>query len=629
MSNYIKNEIRTIDSDIDYVLLRPGIYYGSMSPTDNTGYIYNKDTLKMEATTVSYTEGLIKAVSEIIDNSCDEALRTRFEICNKIDVVIKDNVVIVKDNGRGVPVEDDAYVGAFTSLKTGSNFGDQNGEDRETLGANGVGSAICNILSTSFKATSVTQDGKRGILICKNNMRDISHKVDDAPKSVTHGTTVEFIPDYVRYSVSHMDDIHIGVIYTRLINLAMTFPNITFTFNGRMIKVDTFRDYMKHYSTAFEVLYETETMSIGVFPSEEYKFVHFANGLNISDGGNIMDYVSNNIVTKFTERLKKGFSKITNPAVKQKLGVVLVLRGMKNLSFSNQMKTKLTNTFTQLGLPTLDYTSFAEKMFKNVNIKEPIIELYRIQQEMEKRAALKNVKGKTKERVEKFIPATKEMKNLILSEGLSAQALLMNLNSGITRTDCSFYSLLGKPLSVENGSNQQIANNKVIQALVSILDMNLSNKSIDAFTHENVVICTDSDDGGQIISSLLITFFNKFSPELIKQGRLKTLRLPLMIAFDTKGSVVEHFIDFKEYSLWAEGKNLSKYNIKYYKGLSGFMSNTVEELFNKYGVDKFLDTLEYTDDTEETIYNWMSNKTVDFRKQKLTASDAILDIGLT
>jgi DNA gyrase/topoisomerase IV subunit B len=268
-------------------------------------------------------------------------------------------------------------------------------------------------------------------------------------------------------------------------------------------------------------------------------------------------------------------------------------------------------------------------MFKNVNIKEPIIELYRIQQEMEKRAALKNVKGKTKERVEKFIPATKEMKNLILSEGLSAQALLMNLNSGITRTDCSFYSLLGKPLSVENGSNQQIANNKVIQALVSILDMNLSTKSIDTFTHENVVICTDSDDGGQIISSLLITFFNKFSPELIKQGRLKTLRLPLMIAFDTKGSVVEHFIDFKEYSLWAEGKNLSKYNIKYYKGLSGFMSNTVEELFNKYGVDKFLDTLEYTDDTEETIYNWMSNKTVDFRKQKLTASDAILDIGLT
>jgi DNA gyrase/topoisomerase IV subunit B len=459
-------------------------------------------------------------------------------------------------------------------------------------------------------------------------MNNIVIKTDKAPASSVRGTTVEYIPDYKLFGITDLQsekDPHLDVLYTRLMNLSIAYPGMKISFNGKMVKANNFKDYVKHFSDKAVILNESDRIMVAVYPTDGYEFTHIANGLLASEGGNLNDYIVNGIVTKFTERLQKSYKKLTTTSIKSKIGIISIVRDVKGLKYSSQTKEKITNNYTSTDLPLLPFAEYAEILNKSKNIREEIIELYRIQQEMEKRKAIAGVKKATKERVQGHIKATQTLENLNVSEGLSPQGLLMEV---LPRSNNGFYGLTGLFTNVEKATNDKIAKNKVIQDLVNILDIDMVKHSIDNITYKNVIISSDSDGPGIFIAGLLITFFNKFAPDFIKQGRLKRNVLPLMIAFDKKGKIVEAFKYFRDFVAWKEKNDESKYEIKYYKGLASFDSSLVKDLFSKYGQDYFIETYTYNEENpHDMLKNWFSESTIEWRKTQLLNAPE-LDIGI-
>lgn len=156
-------------TDRDHILLRPAMYIGSTTLEEHQQFISG------QWTELKYSSGLVKIINEIIDNSVDEAIRTKFKFANKIDVQINNEKVSVSDNGRGIPQdlietpEGEKLlrpVLAWTRTKAGSNFSN----DRVTVGMNGVGSSLTAIFSKEF--TGITADGKNEVLVQINNNAD-------------------------------------------------------------------------------------------------------------------------------------------------------------------------------------------------------------------------------------------------------------------------------------------------------------------------------------------------------------------------------------------------------------------------------------------------------------------------
>ena len=221
-------------TDREHILKRIGMYLGSDELNTEEMYIFEDDKFKKENT--RYVPALIKIVNEIIDNSVDEAIRTNFEYANKIKIDMDDTSFKVTDNGRGIPVEkhDGEYQPkiAWGYARAGSNFDDD--ANRVTIGTNGVGSYGANVLSKYFKG--ISQDGKNKI-VCEwsDNANPITYK-EKVTKSSKNGVEVYVEPDFERFKVKNFSETDFKIIKTRLVMLAMTYPEIKFYFNGEMIK---------------------------------------------------------------------------------------------------------------------------------------------------------------------------------------------------------------------------------------------------------------------------------------------------------------------------------------------------------------------------------------------------------
>ena len=159
-------------TDTEHVLLRPGMYIGSIKPQTEEVYLLDKRSYRFTPKEITYNPGFLKLFDEIVSNSVDEHKRNSKLNQIKIKIDLETNYISVWDNG-GIPVEIhkeyDEWVPEmiFSNLKTGSNFDDT--EDRIVVGTNGVGSTLTNIFSKEFVID--TCDGKKRFTqTFKNNM---------------------------------------------------------------------------------------------------------------------------------------------------------------------------------------------------------------------------------------------------------------------------------------------------------------------------------------------------------------------------------------------------------------------------------------------------------------------------
>ena len=450
----------------EHILERPNMYIGASNEVETEEYILSDNRIQKQ--TVKCIPGLLKIINEIIDNSVDIAIKTGFKGCNQVSVKMTDTEVIVEDNGPGIAVTknaDNEYLPlvCWGYAMAGSNF--DNDPERKNLGLNGLGAYCTNVWSTEF--TGISDDGnKRYTVKFKDNAKTFKESVTE---SKAKGVTVKFKPDLERFGISKLNEVHKNLIFQRLLNLSLCFPEIQFKFNSKTVKTKNFRNYVELFSGSFEV-FQGDNFSFAVIPSptDEFQSFSYVNGLNIRDGGTHVDVIINSIVGIMRESLCKKYKTLKPADIKNRLMLVGVFTDFKNPKFNSQTKEKLTNSVSEVNqyLGEIDYQGLAKKLLKNKQITDPIVEVFKIKEELKNRQELKTLNKPKKIKDEHYLPATKESKYICILEGLSAQNGVV---PAFGREEFSYYCLRGKPLNVWTASQSKFTANKELSTLYKIL----------------------------------------------------------------------------------------------------------------------------------------------------------------
>lgn len=589
VESVVTNDEFKVLSDKEHVLLRPGMYVGSTSLEKHETW------LNGNYTHVEYVAGLVKCANELIDNSVDEAIRTKFKFANKISVDVERNTFTISDNGRGIPQDNvrcpDGRVvlrpeAAWTMCKAGSNFSD----NRETMGMNGVGSALANYFSSVF--IGETGNGDQMVIVnCNTNADNVAVATKS---SKWRGTKVTFIPDFSRFDCDSVDENTIKVLEERVQSLAIAYPEIEFKFNGK--KMDNkFKKYAAQYSEN-ALLLEQDGMSL-MYTTTDQGFRHnsFVNGLYTKDGGVHVNTIFERIADELIPMVKRKYKlEINRARVKECSTVVLFLRGFNNPQFDSQTKVKLTNTVGEIvkHIGNLDYQKLARKILNDESLIMPIIEAALARKlAAEKAAETKAAKKAKKARVAKHVKAnalgdrTKKT-ILFLTEGDSAIGYLLKVRDSDLQGG---YPLRGKVLNTWDKKPAEVMGNKELFEIMSILNLTIGQKA-DEMTYDYIAIMTDADvDGTGSIYPLLLSFFYKHWKELLEEGRILFCKTPMYIS--TNGKETVWCYDEEEFS----SKTFKgKWDHRYIKGLGSL----TEEEYEKVVRQPVFDVVEIDENSE-------------------------------
>lgn len=192
-----------------------------------------------------------------------------------------------------------------------------------------------------------------------------------------------------------------------------------------------------------------------------------------------------------------------------------------------------------------------------------------------------------------------------LSNGfISHNSASGGLMPALGRQEIGYYELKGKPLNAYNKSQQAFRANKELSELYQILQTE---------GYEYAIFATDQDLDGFIIRGLLIGFFDRYLPHLLKNGKVGMLQTPIMA--EQKNGVPVKWV----YNLDEAHKLSGK--IKYFKGLGSWKDKGLKVVVKKDGLEKMIEFLEYDDDAKDAIDSWLNDKRADDRKEMILANN--------
>ena len=602
------------------ILQRPTMWIGAVNKTTQKMFILTDD--KVEHREIEYVPGFKKICDEILDNSLD-ALIAHSNASGSIKVKIDEEKVSIEDDGPGIPVVKkklseieeknlpaeearqikNSYLPqlAWTRLFSGSNF--QDSENKTTIGAHGVGSTATAIFSTKF--IGKTDDGKKSCAVKSlDNMEKVSCKVGDT--SGKSGTVVEFWPDFKRFGLDKIDQVYFDLMYQRLLCLAITFPKIKFSFNGKKIDNNE-KKFLKLFSENV-VSASFDKGFIGIYPndSDEFNFFTYVNGMHMSRGGSHVDYMSWQIVSPIRDKLVKKYKTIKPADIRNRLSIVVFMRDFPNPKFDSQTKETLTNAQSEISSylnNKIDFEKLAKDIMKNNAVMMPIIDMFKIKEELKARQELKQAK-KVKVKSDKYFPGIGEKKYLFLVEGLSAGGRLMKC---LGRDGKYFYCLRGLALNAYDSSIQKIAANQEIKEVMNILNLDLTKKDDESqvIEFDKIVIATDADVDGINIASMLMGWWYKLCPSLYKQHKIYRLNTPIVIIEDAKENIKKWFFNLDDFKKWEATNNDKKLKIVYLKGLGSLSTSQLDYIIKQQGFESLLEEYTLDDMSDEYFKNWL------------------------
>lgn len=610
------------------------MWIGAVDPTEKEMFIINDE--KAEYKTVTYIPAFRKIFDEILDNALDALIEHR-NSAGTIKVKMDDEKISVEDDGPGIPVikkqlnevelknlpKEEAetlknsyipYI-AWTRLFSGTNF--KATSEKMNIGSHGVGSKAAAIFSTKF--IGMTDDGKKSCVVkCENNLEKSTCKVGET--SGKSGTKVEFWPDLARFKLSKIEQVYHDLAYQRLLCLAMTFPHMKFSFNGKRIAVND-KKFLGMFSESIESVQFGKGF-IGIYPNayDDFKFLTYVDGMYMARGGNHVEYIINSIVNPIREKLAKKYKTIKPADIRNKMTLVCFMREFPNPKFDSQTKDTLTNSageITSYLNGQVDFELFAKKILKNDAIINPIVDMFKLKEELKARQELKAAK-KIKVKSDKYMApsAGTGNKRLFLCEGQSAQS---SLCSCLGRDGNAYYCLRGLPINCLENSIQKIAANQEFKDVMNILGLDISkdNAAAKAISFDKIVIATDQDLDGIHLSSMLIGWFRKFAPNLFNEGRVCKLQTPLVIIKDNKDNIKDYFFDLDAFKDWEKKNQGTKLKIQYQKGLGSIERSDMDWLMeNKGGVDQFIYELNADVQGFSNVDLWLTGDSAP-RKEKL------------
>ncbi len=566
---------------IDHILLRPTMYMGSdQAKTQNDWYIDNNS--KVAEREQTFVPGFMKIFDEIITNATDHAQRPEGKHLTRISVVVSPmtGAIVVFDNG-GIPVKIHPDYGLyvpemiFGNLLSGSNYDDT--EERTGAGTNGLGAKLTNIFSTYFKIE--TSDGENMLTMCyENNMKDKTVSPIIRPYAAGF-TRISYIPDYARFGMTGLDQTSIDRIKRRCYEIAACNTRLEISFNGDVIKIDDFKDFVSLFDENC-VVQKSDRWNVGFAYSDSgFKHYSYVNSTATTEGGTHVDYVIDKVVDSLREYIEKKTKQKVRPADIKSQFRVFIDANVNNPRFDSQTKETLVSPVSAYG----SKFELAEKTVKAL-IKSPImINILawaegRRNSEDDKEAAkeFEKAKAASAAHIEKYHPATIKDRTqcvLFLAEGDSALKPL----KAAKKSNQGVFPLRGKPDNVFNQPIKTLLKKKEFQSVLQIVGLDLTGKvDKEKLRYHSVVVSTDADLDGFHIRGLLIVAFWRFWPDLIEQGFLKFLRTPIIVA--TEGKTKHEFFTQPEYDTWA--LTAGKHTRNYYKGLGGWSTEEMQRFMN-------------------------------------------------
>lgn len=579
MSEYTGKEIVILEG-LEAVRKRPGMYIGSTGP-----------------------RGLHHLVWEILDNSIDEQLAG---FCNEIHITMqKDGGICIKDNGRGVPVDIHPAKKVatirvvYTILHAGGKFG--NSAYKVSGGLHGVGSSVVNALSTHM-VVEVRRNG----LIYRDEYKNGGHPVTilnkdgslepsgKCAKSDT-GTTVTFYPDP---EIFETIEFKADVIKKKLKEIAYLNKNLKLIFidentGGEKVYIeeDGIKSFVKYINRDIQVLHsepvyiEGSSGDIEVEVAFQYtsnfseQINPYCNRINVVDGGTLVTGFKTaltRVMNQYARELGVLKDKDENFDGKDIRNGLVAIISIKHPDpqFEGQTKTKLGNTDAKTAVEDVFGTEVQRYFDKNVDILRTILDnslkSYNARKASDKarNAVLKQLNDvDTKSKLAACTSRKPEECEVYIVEGDSAGGTVKTARNRHTQ---AVLPLRGKILNVEKATLEKILLNNEIKSMIAAFGCGIGDEfDITKLRYDKIIILTDADVDGAHISTLLLTFFYRFMPELIYSGKIYRGLPPLYKVDYTNGKKKNSEYIFNDFELEKFKKNKSNKitGIQRYKGL--------------------------------------------------------------
>lgn len=643
----------------EHVLLRPGMYIGSVQAEPVTMYVLDEERGRMVAEEVSLCPGLAKIFDEIIVNAVDHSTRTRKQSgaapVKKIDIVIdsETGILEVANDGDGIPVAPaeavygNVYVPEliFGHMLSGSNFDDE--EERTVGGQNGIGAKACNIFSRWFQIETVDDRAKLSYTQrFEDNMTVIGKPV---MKKATRKpfTRVRFLPDYARFATGSSAGLTrdmFRVLQRRAYDVtAVTDADVSVSLNGKRIDVRSFERYVDLFvggrgdaGRAYERVADGWEVAVALTDGSGMQHVSFVNGICTLRGGKHVDYVSQQVVKRVADLFvqksskKSGASSNVKPQFIRDNLFLFVKATVPNPTFDSQSKDTLTTPSGKFGVKIDLSDRFVEKVYQLPGLVDRIVALSETaaQGKLSKTDGAKRgtIYGLPKlDDAEWAGTSNSSSCTLILTEGDSAKASALAGLAVVGRQKWGVYPLRGKILNVCDVSSDRVASNAEIAAIKKILGLQ-SGKTYESTTdlrYGRLMIMTDADHDGSHIRGLLFNLFYMQWPSLLKLDGFMTALLTPVVKVKVKKARGEQqqlsFYNVKAFEEWCqEHWSSSTCSSKYYKGLGTSTAEEARDWFREMRVANY----RYTEDSAAAISLSFDKKRADDRKAWLQGYDA-------
>lgn len=603
-------------TEIEHCLKRPGRYIGAITPETRETYTIVDGELKYRK--VTFSPAFIKLFDEIISNPIDHSHTKEGKHLNMVMVnVDADGYIEVIDNG-GIPVvkheEYDQYIPdlIFSELRTGSNFDDDS--DLISTGQNGEGASLVNIFSKEF--TVATCDGKLGYTrTYYNNLSSASKEVISTCNGC--GTSIKWLTDFERFGIT-MDQDHRDMIETRVYEMAALAPHITFFFNKKEIKVNSFEKFIKLFDEEPELVIKGD-WNIGILPSfDGFKHTSFVNTTHTFLGGAHLDIIMDDIVKKVRPYIEKKAKASIKPSEIKAHFHLFVDATIMRPRYNSQTKEFLINDASEINE---SYQKISAKLTEKVLTKLPlitnIIEWLENKTLLEEKAKhKKKIKNKSSLRdLVKYETANAKDRSkctLWIAEGDSAATPI------IAARDAEYHGvfpLKGKPINVIGTSLRKVVANVEFNNLCRILNVEIGEPipmkdGKPDLRYGRVVIASDSDYDGYHIRGLLVAMFYKFFPILFEYGVICILQTPIIKAVCKKKNY--EFFTIAEFEEWE--KNHTASETTYLKGLGG---NSTADFKRYLRDDRFVEVIDLDEEGIKALELAFNPKRANDRKRWL------------